>query len=48
MSLGIGGFAPKSGKQKLNTKSSMEGELVGASDYLPNMLWVKMFPGNGP
>lgn len=36
MSLGIGGLVPKSGKQKLNTKSSTEAELVGASDYLPN------------
>ncbi len=43
MSLGIGGFAPKSGKQKLNTKSSTEAELVGASDFLPNSLWVRMF-----
>jgi hypothetical protein len=43
MSLGIGGFIPKSGKQKLNTKSSTEAELVGASDYLPNTVWTKMF-----
>ena len=43
MSLGIGGFIPKSWKQKLNTKSSTEAELVGASDYLPNTMWVKMF-----
>jgi Reverse transcriptase (RNA-dependent DNA polymerase) len=43
ISLGIGGIACKSTKQKLNTKSSTEAELVGASDYLPNTLWVKMF-----
>ena len=43
MSLGTGGFIPKSWKQKLNTKSSTEAELVGASDYLPNTIWVKMF-----
>jgi hypothetical protein len=43
MSLGLGGFACKSTKQKLNTKSSTEAELVGASDYLPNTIWVKMF-----
>ena len=43
MSLGIGGIVCKSTKQKLNTKSSTEAELVGASDYLPNTLWVKMF-----
>ena len=27
----------------MNTKSSTEAELVGASDYLPNTIWVKMF-----
>ncbi len=43
MPLGTGGFVPKSNKQKLNTKSSTEAELVGASDYLPNLLWAKMF-----
>jgi hypothetical protein len=35
----------KSSKQKLNTKSSTEAELVGASDYLPNTIWAKMFLG---
>jgi hypothetical protein len=40
MSFGTGGFVCKSSKQKLNTRSS---ELVGASDYLPHILWVKMF-----
>jgi hypothetical protein len=43
MSFGTGGLLCKSTKQKLNTKSSTEAELVGASDYLPNTLWVKMF-----
>jgi hypothetical protein len=33
----------KSSKQKLNTKSSTEAELVGASDYLPSTIWAKMF-----
>ena len=33
----------KSTKQKLNTKSSTEAEFVGASDYLPNTVWVKSF-----
>ena len=37
------GLAGKSGKQKLNTRSSTEAELVGASDYLPHALWVKLF-----
>ena len=43
MSFGTGGFICKSSKQQLNTKSSTEAELVGVSDYLPNILWVKMF-----
>ena len=43
MSFGTGGLICKSSKQKLNTKSSTEAEVVGASDYLPNTLWVKMF-----
>ncbi len=33
----------KSSKQKLNTKSSTEAELVGASDYLPYPIWAKKF-----
>ena len=43
ISFGTGGLLCKSSKQKLNTKSSTESELVGASDYLPNTLWAKMF-----
>jgi hypothetical protein len=43
MSFGRGAVLCKSSKQKLNTKSSTEAELVGASDYLPNTIWVKMF-----
>ena len=43
ISFGTGGLVCKSKKQKLNTKSSTEAELVGASDYLPNTLWMKMF-----
>jgi hypothetical protein len=43
MSFGTGGFVPKSSKQKLNTKSSTEAELIGASDYIPNTLWTKNF-----
>ena len=42
-SFGIGGLVCKSSKQKLNTKSSTEAEVVGASDYLPNTIWVKLF-----
>ena len=43
MYLSLGGIAQKSTKHKSNTKSSTEVELVGASDYLPNVIWVKMF-----
>jgi hypothetical protein len=43
ISFGTGGIVCKSTKQKLNTKSSTEAEVVGASDYLPNTIWVKMF-----
>jgi hypothetical protein len=43
ISFGRGALACKSTKQKLNTKSSTEAETVGASDYLPNSIWVKMF-----
>ena len=43
MSFGTGGLICKSVKQKLNTKSSTEAELVGVSDYLPNTIWMRMF-----
>jgi hypothetical protein len=43
ISFGRGGIICKSKKQKINTKSSTEAELVGASDYLPHALYVKMF-----
>ena len=43
MSFGRGVFSCKSKKRKINTKSSTEAEVVGASDYLPNMLWAKNF-----
>ena len=43
MSFGTGAIVCKSAKQRLNTKSSTESEMVGASDYLPNTVWVKMF-----
>jgi hypothetical protein len=42
ISFGLGGIVCKLNKQKLNTKSSTEAEFVGASDYLPNTVWVKM------
>jgi len=43
MSFGLGAICCKSSKQKLNTKSSTEAELVGASDYLPHTIWTRMF-----
>jgi hypothetical protein len=42
-SFGTGGFICKSKKQSINTKSSTEAELIGASDYLPNLLYIKLF-----
>ena len=38
-----GVFATKCQKQRLNTKSSTEGEIVGVSNFLPNMMCVSMF-----
>jgi hypothetical protein len=43
ISMGHGVFHSKSSKQKLNTKSSTESEVVGASDYIPRTLWAKRF-----
>jgi hypothetical protein len=43
ISFGRGAILCKSIKQKLNTKSSTEAELVGVSDYLPNTIWVRFF-----
>jgi hypothetical protein len=43
VSFGRGAIMSKSSKQKLNTKSSTEVELVGASDYLPYPIWGKKF-----
>jgi hypothetical protein len=43
ISLGTGALMTKSTKQKLNTKSSTEAEVVGSSDYLPNTIWAGNF-----
>jgi len=43
MSWGWGVVLSMCKKQKLNTKSSTEGEIVGVSDYLSNVIWGKMF-----
>ena len=42
-SLGWGIIHSKSSKQKLNTKSSTEAELVGVSEYLPHNIWLINF-----
>jgi hypothetical protein len=43
MSFGTGILHGKASKQKLNTKSSTETEVVGASDYLPYNMWMQHF-----
>ena len=43
MSFGRGMVHCRSSKQKLNTKSSTEAELVGVSDYLPFNIWLTNF-----
>jgi hypothetical protein len=43
MSLGEGSVFSVSTKQKLNTKSSTETELVGVDDVLPYVLWTSYF-----
>ena len=43
ISFGKGVYTQKSSKQKLNTKSSTESEVVGASDYIPWAVWTGWF-----
>ena len=43
MSMGIGIIHGRSSKQKLNTKSSTEAELVVTSEYLPYNIWLIYF-----
>ena len=43
MSFGTGILHGKSTKQKLNTKSSTEAELVAVSDYIPYHIWMIIF-----
>jgi hypothetical protein len=42
-SLGRGAIYGTSTRQKLNTKSSTEAELVGVADVLPQILWTRYF-----
>jgi Reverse transcriptase (RNA-dependent DNA polymerase) len=43
MSLGRGAMYSTSMRQKLNGRSSTEGELIGVSDVLPQILWTRYF-----
>ena len=43
VSMGTGAIMCKSTKQKLNTNSSTEAKVVGASDFLPATIWARMF-----
>ena len=43
MTLGKGAVYSSSTKQKLNTKSSTEAELVGLDDVMPQILWTRYF-----
>ena len=43
MSFGNGVVHARSGKQKLNVKSSTKCKLVGTSEYCPFNLWLLMF-----
>ena len=43
MTLGKGGVYNTSTKQKINTRSSTESELVGVDDVIPQVLWMRSF-----
>jgi hypothetical protein len=43
MSLGKGSIYSASKRQKLNTKSSTEAELVGVDDVMAQVLWTRYF-----
>jgi hypothetical protein len=43
ISWGFGIILSMCQKQKLNSKSSTEAEIIGVSDFLPNMIWARMF-----
>jgi hypothetical protein len=43
LSLGIGFPIVSLTKQKLNTRSSMESEIVGANDFMPAICWTQYF-----
>ena len=43
MTLGKGAIYGTSTRQKINTKSSTEAELVGVNDVMPQVLWTRYF-----
>ena len=43
MSMGKGAICASSRRQRINTKSSTEAELVGINDVLPQILWTRYF-----
>jgi hypothetical protein len=43
MSMGTGSIWSSSTKQKLNTRSSTEAELVAVDDMMPQILWTRYF-----
>jgi len=43
MSFEYGMIHCRSNKQKLNTKSSTEAELVGTSEYVPFSIWMALY-----
>ena len=43
VSLGTGAVIHHCSKQKINTKSSAESEVVGVSDFLPYTMWASFF-----
>lgn len=43
MTMGKGAIQSISRKQKLNTRSSTESELVGVDDVCTMVLWIKLF-----
>ena len=43
MTMGQGGMQPMSRKQKLNSRSSTEAELIGVDDVMTQVLWTKLF-----
>jgi hypothetical protein len=45
LSLGQGALMPMSSKQKINTKSSTEAELVGVDDAMNFVVWIQLFMG---